>query len=102
MLTVRLSIFKYKNFSAHPTASAQVGMEYVGYTDGSEKLLFRGDVASGEFIAFWVGDGQIRAGMNVNVWDVSETIRDLIRAGVEVDRDELTDPETDLASLLPA
>ena len=36
------------------------GMEYSGYVprDGYDEVVFRGDVASGEFIAFWMkGDG---------------------------------------------
>jgi len=78
-----------------------VGMEYVGYAKGEDELVIRGDLDSREFIAFWLEDGKIAAGMNVNIWDVSDPIRDLIRARVEVDRDALADPDTDLASLLP-
>jgi len=78
-----------------------VGMEYVGYTDGSEEVVFRGDVESGEFIAFWVKEGKVSAGMNVNVWDVSETIRDLIKAEFPVSQTDLTNPDVSLESLLP-
>ena len=35
---------------------------------------------SGEFIAFWLRDGRVVAGMNVNVWDVNEQIQALIRS----------------------
>ena len=34
-----------------------------------------------EFIAFWIVDGRVLAGMNVNVWDVNDDIQALIRAG---------------------
>lgn len=78
-----------------------VGMEYVGYASGDDEIVIRGNTDSREFIAFWLEDGRIAAGMNVNIWDVSDTIRDLITARVEVDRDALADPDTDLASLLP-
>ncbi|MGB0121458.1 MAG: FAD-dependent oxidoreductase [Solirubrobacterales bacterium] len=78
-----------------------VGMEYVGYTDGTEEVVFRGDVSDGEFIAFWVKDGKVRAGMNVNIWDVSEPIRDLIKGEVEVSTESLADPDVNLTSLLP-
>lgn len=78
-----------------------VGMEYVGYANGDDELMIRGDTDAREFIAFWLQDGRIAAGMNVNIWDVSDTIRDLIKARVEVDREALADPDTDLASLLP-
>lgn len=77
-----------------------VGMEYVGYVDGSEELVVRGDIESGEFIAFWVKGGLISAGMNVNVWDVSETIRDLIRTRTEVGSATLANPDVELSSLL--
>lgn len=78
-----------------------VGMEYVGYADGEDELVIRGDVDGREFIAFWLQDGRIAAGMNVNVWDVSDVIRDLIEARVEIDREALADPGTELSSLLP-
>jgi hypothetical protein len=39
------------------------------------------------------------AGMNVNVWDVTEPIQALIRARREVDRNQLADPDTPLESL---
>jgi len=46
------------------------GMEYSGHVgpDGYDTVVFRGDVASGEFIAFWMRDGRVLAGMNVNTW----------------------------------
>jgi len=78
-----------------------VGMEYVGYATEWDRIVYRGDVEAREFIAFWIKDGRIAAGMNVNVWDVSETIRDLIAARTEIDLDRLADPEVELASLLP-
>lgn len=78
-----------------------VGMEYVGYATEWDRIVYRGDVSAREFIAFWLKDGLIVAGMNVNVWDVSDLIRDLIKGRVEVDPTRLTDPEVDLSSLLP-
>ncbi len=37
--------------------------------------------------------------MNVNVWDVTEDIDRLIRAGVPLDADRLADPGVPLADL---
>ena len=34
-----------------------------------------------EFIAFWLNEGRLVAGMNVNVWDVTDDIQALIRSG---------------------
>ncbi len=76
-----------------------LGMEYVGYVepDGYDRVVFRGDRAGREFIAFWIGGGAVLAGMNVNVWDVTEDIERLI--GREVDLERLADPEVPLDQL---
>ena len=44
-----------------------VGMEYSGRARTSDRVVFRGDPASREFIAFWVAGDRVVAGMNVNV-----------------------------------
>jgi 3-phenylpropionate/trans-cinnamate dioxygenase ferredoxin reductase component len=79
-----------------------VGMEYAGHSAPGDEVVFRGDPAAREFIAFWVRDGRVTAGMNVNVWDVNETVQDLVRAGLggaTVDPVRLSDPEVPLAEL---
>jgi 3-phenylpropionate/trans-cinnamate dioxygenase ferredoxin reductase component len=40
--------------------------------------------------------------MNVNVWDVTDDLQTLIRAGQPVGRARLVDPDVPLADLLPA
>ena len=77
-----------------------VGMEYCGYATGRDRVVFRGDPASGEFIAFWLADGRVLAGMNVNVWDVADTIQALIAGGKAVDEQRLTDPDVPLTALI--
>jgi 3-phenylpropionate/trans-cinnamate dioxygenase ferredoxin reductase subunit len=75
------------------TDQFDLGMEYSGYgelTHGAQ-VVFRGDLAGREFIAFWVADGRVVAGMNVNVWDVNETVQRFIRTGVRVDPARLAD-----------
>ena len=71
------------------------GMEYCGHVgpDGYDEVVFRGDVAGGEFIAFWVRDGRVLAGMNVNTWGVTDAIEALVRSGARVDPAKLADPE---------
>jgi 3-phenylpropionate/trans-cinnamate dioxygenase ferredoxin reductase subunit len=76
-----------------------VGMEYSGHAPQWDEVAFRGDPASGEFIAFWLRDGRVAAGMNVNVWDVNEHIQALIRSRRTIDAAALTDPDTPLESL---
>jgi 3-phenylpropionate/trans-cinnamate dioxygenase ferredoxin reductase subunit len=77
----------------------EMGMEYSGYVAGGDydEVVFRGDVKKGEYIAFWLRDGRVLAGMNVNVWDVTDTIAALVRADRPVDRDKLADPAVPLA-----
>ncbi|MEU6124098.1 FAD-dependent oxidoreductase [Streptomyces sp. NPDC047123] len=79
-----------------------VGLEYSGWAPPGayDQVVVRGDAGKREFIAFWLRDGQVLAGMNVNVWDVTEPIQQLIRRGTRPDPDALADPSTPLTSLL--
>jgi 3-phenylpropionate/trans-cinnamate dioxygenase ferredoxin reductase subunit len=76
-----------------------VGMEYSGYATDWDDVVFRGDPASGEFVAFWLKAGRVVAGMNVNVWDVNEHVQALIRSRQVVDPAALADPDRPLESL---
>jgi 3-phenylpropionate/trans-cinnamate dioxygenase ferredoxin reductase subunit len=75
-----------------------MGMEYSGYVkDGRyDEVVFRGDVPGREFIAFWMRSGRVLAGMNVNVWDVTDDIQALVRSGQPVDPAKLADPRVSL------
>jgi 3-phenylpropionate/trans-cinnamate dioxygenase ferredoxin reductase component len=84
------------------TDQYELGMEYSGYVepDGYSEVVFRGDVAGLEFLAFWLADDdRVLAGMNVNIWDVNETIQALVRARRPVDKAALRDPSVPLESL---
>ncbi|MEU0213287.1 FAD-dependent oxidoreductase [Streptomyces canus] len=80
-----------------------LGMEYSGWAPpGSyDEVVIRGDAGKREFIAFWVKQGRVLAGMNVNVWDVTEPIQGLIRSRAQVDTEALADPHVPLVSLVP-
>jgi 3-phenylpropionate/trans-cinnamate dioxygenase ferredoxin reductase subunit len=83
----------------------ELGMEYAGYVEpsGYDRVVFRGDPAGGEYIAFWVQGGRVLAGMNVNVWDVQDDIQKLVRAGwagKAVDLGRLADPKAPMGELL--
>jgi 3-phenylpropionate/trans-cinnamate dioxygenase ferredoxin reductase subunit len=75
-----------------------LGMEYVGHVepDGYDQVVVRGDLGGREFIAFWLTDNRVLAGMNVNIWDVTEPIKALINSGAQVDVAKLADPNTPL------
>jgi NADPH-dependent 2,4-dienoyl-CoA reductase/sulfur reductase-like enzyme len=79
-----------------------LGLEYSGWAPpGSyDQVVIRGDAGKREFIAFWLKDRRVLAGMNVNVWDVTETVQELIKAGRPVDADALADPSVPLESLV--
>ncbi|MGW1468605.1 NAD(P)/FAD-dependent oxidoreductase [Streptomyces sp. NPDC001493] len=79
-----------------------LGLEYSGWAPpGSyDQVVIRGDARKREFIAFWLRDRRVLAGMNVNVWDVTETVQALITARAQHDPDALADPSVPLESLL--
>ncbi|OSC39774.1 NAD(P)/FAD-dependent oxidoreductase [Mycobacterium decipiens] len=82
------------------TDQYDLGMEYVGHAPSFDRVVFRGDVAGREFVAFWLDDdSRVLAGMNVNIWDVLDDVKDLIRSGNPVDADGLADPQSPLADL---
>ncbi|MGH2762104.1 MAG: NAD(P)/FAD-dependent oxidoreductase [Thermoleophilaceae bacterium] len=76
-----------------------VGMEYTGFARSWDRVAFRGDPASREFVAFWLVEDRVVAGMNVNVWDVSDPIKRLIGGRVAVDDRRLADPDVSLDEL---
>ena len=79
-----------------------VGMEYSGFARSWDRVVFRGDPASREFMAFWIAGDTVVAGMNVNVWDVNDAIQILIRARVPVEDRRLADPDVPLEELVPS
>lgn len=89
------------------TDQFDLGMEFSGYGDlmTDASIVYRGDQASGEFVAFWVtpagGGSRVVAGMNVNVWDVNPAIETLVASGRPVDVTHLSDPGIPLDDLSP-
>jgi 3-phenylpropionate/trans-cinnamate dioxygenase ferredoxin reductase subunit len=76
-----------------------VGMEYTGFARSWDRVVFRGDPAGREFVAFWLVEDRVVAGMNVNTWDVTDPIKRLISQRVAVDDGRLADPEVPLDEL---
>ncbi len=92
---------EYDDIPYFYTDQYDLGMEYSGYAPlarGAD-IVYRGDPASLEFISFWVRDGRVVAGMNVNVWDVNDQVQRLIRSGAQVDRARLMDEDVPLDAL---
>ncbi|TXK19359.1 NAD(P)/FAD-dependent oxidoreductase [Homoserinibacter sp. GY 40078] len=83
------------------TDQFDLGMEYTGFAHlaADAEVVIRGDRAAREFIAFWVRQGHVVAGMNINVWDVADQIAALVRAGIggdTADLARLADPDSPL------
>jgi NADPH-dependent 2,4-dienoyl-CoA reductase/sulfur reductase-like enzyme len=78
-----------------------MGMEYSGWAPPGtyDQVVIRGDAGKREFIAFWVKGNRVLAGMNVNVWDVTDPIQQLIRTKAQVDTEALANPHVPLDSL---
>jgi 3-phenylpropionate/trans-cinnamate dioxygenase ferredoxin reductase subunit len=83
------------------TDQYDLGMEYVGHAPDYARVVFRGDPTSREFVAFWLdAQDRVLAGMNVNVWDVTDDVKALIAARRPVDTAALRDPSTPLSALV--
>jgi len=88
------------------TDQYDLGMEYAGWVapGAGTDLVVRGSLEDREFIAFWTRQGRVVAGMNVNVWEVTDQIQALIQAGLTtgatVAPDRLADPDVPLEALL--
>ena len=90
----------YEELPYFYTDQYDLGMEYLGHVEGGyDQVVVRGDLEAREFIAFWLKDGRVQAGMNVNIWDVTDSIKNLIRSGHPVNADALGDPGTSLEDL---
>jgi 3-phenylpropionate/trans-cinnamate dioxygenase ferredoxin reductase subunit len=81
------------------TDQYDLGMEYHGLGGPDDEVVVRGSLADREFVAFWLREGRVVAGMNVNVWDVGDGIKALIRSRAVVDRDQLADPDVELEAM---
>ena len=78
-----------------------LGMECSGLpTPGTyDQVVYRGDADSLEFVAFWLNGGRLVAGMNVNVWDVTDDIQSLIRSKRPLNPARLADPAIPLVDV---
>ncbi|WP_072687823.1 NAD(P)/FAD-dependent oxidoreductase [Rhodococcus marinonascens] len=84
------------------TDQFDLGMEYTGYAppDSYERVVVRGDLPGREFLAFWLdADNHVLAGMNVNIWDATDQIRQLVSSSAPIDPDRLADPAVPLTDL---
>lgn len=76
-----------------------LGMEYAGYAPTWDRVVFRGEPAGRAFVAFWLLDGRVVAGMNANVWQVNDAIAALVASKERVAVERLMDPTVQLDDL---
>jgi 3-phenylpropionate/trans-cinnamate dioxygenase ferredoxin reductase subunit len=76
-----------------------LGMEYTGVASPSYTLVVRGSLTDREFVAFWVADGRVVAGMNANTWDVAKSIERLVRSRRIVEVETLADPSVPIEEI---
>ncbi len=79
-----------------------LGMEYTGWASPTDRLIVRGSLADRAFVAFWVADGRVTAGMNANLWDVAKPIERLVRSRAVVDPTALADASVPIDELAMA
>ncbi|MFD4368123.1 NAD(P)/FAD-dependent oxidoreductase [Rhodococcus sp. NPDC058521] len=95
---------EYSDLPYFFTDQFDLGMEYTGYVPsaGYDRVVVRGDTDSREFVAFWIdSENRVLAGMNVNIWDVTDQIKALVSSASPVDPAQLGDPSMGLSDLLP-
>ncbi len=76
-----------------------LGMEYRGLAMAWDEVVIRGDVASREFIAFWLSGGRVMAAMNANIWDAGKSLATIVEAGASIPADRLADVSVPFADL---
>ncbi|MEV7096577.1 FAD-dependent oxidoreductase [Amycolatopsis sp. NPDC051045] len=72
------------------TDQYDLGCEYRGLADpAADELVIRGDLASREFTAFWLREGEVAAAMNVNMWDDGDALAALVDGHAKVTAEQL-------------
>lgn len=76
------------------------GLEYAGHVPHGTptQVVLRGDPADNAFMAFWLTEGRVLAGMHVNVWDTIDDVKTLITSRATPDPSQLADPRHPLIS----
>ncbi|MBD3291699.1 MAG: NAD(P)/FAD-dependent oxidoreductase [Armatimonadia bacterium] len=68
--------------------------------DAQYDVSYRGEVDSGEFIAWWTVDDRVMAAFTLGIgWKEAKPIADIIKAGKEIPEDVLTDESRELEEL---
>jgi 3-phenylpropionate/trans-cinnamate dioxygenase ferredoxin reductase subunit len=74
-------------------------MEYSGFATTWDEVVYRGSRDDREVVVFWLDKGTVVAGMNVNVWDVTDDIAALVESRRPVDSARLADLAVEFGAL---
>src|SRR6266568_2456881 len=81
-----------------------LGMEYRGWVDPAApaEVVIRGKPGDGEggWFAFWLQDGRVQAGMNVNEWDDGDAIERLVTVRPRLDAARLASLDIPLSEMV--
>ena len=78
-------------------------LEYVGPAYEWDEIVWRGDMADGEFLALYLEDGKVAGALSIERSEELGHARRLLAEGIDLTphRDRLADPNTDLGELGP-
>lgn len=76
-----------------------LSLEYVGYAPRWDRVVYRGDPAQRTFMAFWLKDGAVAAGMSVGIPGATDALRALVASRATIDVSRLSDPAVPLEDL---
>jgi 3-phenylpropionate/trans-cinnamate dioxygenase ferredoxin reductase subunit len=82
---------QYDNIPYFYSDQYDMSLEYSGWPEPWQRVVFRSDPDTGAYVAFYLTDGKVVGGLNVNVADVNEYVQALIRSARTVDVSMLTD-----------
>jgi Reductase C-terminal len=89
-----------RSFAGHTGSPAPILAALHPGAPQQHSQIIRGDLASREFVAFWLDEAnRIKAVMNVNIWDVIDAVKPLIRDGIAVEPAKLSDPQVAYSEL---
>jgi apoptosis-inducing factor 3 len=84
------------------TRQFDTGLLYVGHAPSWDEIVYAGDVAAQDFIAFYVKDGRVLAAAGVNRDRDMAALEELFRLNLMPEAKELKVEATDFAALLRA
>jgi 3-phenylpropionate/trans-cinnamate dioxygenase ferredoxin reductase component len=77
-------------------------MEYTGYAPSWDRVVFRGEPATREFVAFYMTGDRVSAALNANVWEVTEPLKALVTSKRPVRDAQLADSGVPIDALVGA